>query len=268
LRQLQSADQDLRLETLSNPRLAGLAGLLRAAGLNFTALEWRLGQLGLGLLAAGLSWALGLSGLPALWLGLLAAAAPALWLRQHQAGRIQRLEAQLPLALAQIAAGIQASQGLLPMLQGLSEALARSGATELAAEFQALATALRRGAAQEALSQWGQTSASISLSHLASLLASYEQRGGGQYGEAMAAAARQMRSLVALRQHARAKAAQALQAARIMPLLLLGVLLILLADPVVAQAFRTPLAQIAVSLALGVMLLGYLLMQAEVRKVL
>jgi Flp pilus assembly protein TadB len=172
------------------------------------------------------------------------------------------------MALAQIAAGIQASQGLLPMLQGLSEALARSGAPELAEEFQALTTALRRGAAQEALSHWGQTSPSVSLSHLAGLLASYEQRGGGQYGEAMAAAARQMRSLVALRQHARAKAAQALQAARIMPLLLLGVLLILLADPVVAQAFRTPLAQIVVSIALGVMLLGYLLMQAEVRKVL
>ena len=88
VRQLQRADQDLRLETLSNPQAAGLAGQLRSAGLKLSAPEWRLGQLGLGALAGGLSWVLGLAGRPALCLCLFAAAAPTLWLRQHRAGRI------------------------------------------------------------------------------------------------------------------------------------------------------------------------------------
>ncbi len=84
---------------------------------------------------------------------------------------------------------------------------------------------------------------------------------------AVTAAAMQIQRLISVRNHARAKAAQALQAARLIPLIMGGVLVMMARDPATAESFRAPLVQVVIAVTMGVMLLGFLTMRREIRRV-
>ena len=110
-------------------------------------------------------------------------------------------------------------------------------------------------------------SASPSLANVAMLLESFVRAGGGQYAAVVSEAAVQIQRVIAVRNHARAKAAQALQSAKLIPLIMLGVLVMMASDPATAESFRTGTVQIVIAIAMDVMLLGFLQMRKEIRRV-
>jgi len=101
-------------------------------------------------------------------------------------------------------------------------------------------------------------SASASLANVAMLLESYLRAGGGQYATVrVPMAAVQIQRVISVRNHARAKAAQALQSAKMIPLIMLGVLVMMASDPATAESFPHRTVQIVIAIAMGVMLLGF-----------
>ena len=61
--------------------------------------------------------------------------------------------------------------------------------------------------------------------------------------------------------------AQALQSAKLIPLIMLGVLVMMASDPATTESFRTGTVQIVIAIAMGVMLLGFLQMCKDIRRV-
>jgi hypothetical protein len=118
-----------------------------------------------------------------------------------------------------------------------------------------------------ALRDLAKRSPSLSLSNIAMLLESYHRAGGGQYAQAFSETAIAIQRIIAVRMQALAKATQPLQSARLIPLMLGGVLLVMLKDPATQASFSEPTVQVAMTLAIGVMLTGYLLMRSAVMKV-
>jgi Flp pilus assembly protein TadB len=121
--------------------------------------------------------------------------------------------------------------------------------------------------AGEALRHLSQRSPSLSLANVALLLESFHRAGGGQYADVVSETALAIQNIIAIRNHASAKASQSLQAAKMIPPILGFVLFIMMTDPVTRDSFHMPLAQIVIALAMGVMLAGYLVMRNEVVKV-
>jgi Flp pilus assembly protein TadB len=116
----------------------------------------------------------------------------------------------------------------------------------------------------EALRDLARRSPSVSLSNVAMLLESYQRAGGGQYAGVIGETAAALQRILAVRSHAQAKATQPLQSARWIPLMLLGVLLAMLNDPLTRASFGEPPVQVALALAMGVMVAGYLVMRRQV----
>jgi hypothetical protein len=110
-------------------------------------------------------------------------------------------------------------------------------------------------------------SASPSLANVAMLLESYLRAGGGQYATVVSEAAVQIQRVVSVRNHARAKASQALQSAKLIPLIMVGVLVMMAADPATSESFRTGAVQITIAISMTVMLMGFLQMRKEIRRV-
>jgi Flp pilus assembly protein TadB len=99
------------------------------------------------------------------------------------------------------------------------------------------------------------------------LLESYLRAGGGQYATVVSDAAVQIQRVISVRNHARAKAAQALQSAKLIPIIMLGVLVMMASDPATSESFRTGAVQVVIAVAMGIMLLGFLQMRKEIRRV-
>lgn len=238
---------------------------LREAGLSIRPLQFRLASLALGLLGALLAGGLFLPGLPALAIGGLLAWTPFAWLQEQTLSRGLRVDADLPLALSRIAAGLQANRGLEQVLQTTAASLPGQG--PLARELARTARELRTGPFGPALRSLAERSPSASLGTLALLLESYLRAGGGQYAGVVSDAAVQIQRVISVRNHARAKAAQALDAARLIPLIMGGVLVLMSQDPATAASFRSLPAQLVIVFAMLVMLGGFLMMRAEIRRV-
>jgi hypothetical protein len=83
----------------------------------------------------------------------------------------------------------------------------------------------------------------------------------------VAEAAVQIQLVISVRNHARAKAAQALQSAKLIPMIMVGVLVMMASDPATAESFRTGAVQIVIAISMSVMLLGFLQMRKEIRRV-
>ncbi|MBM3126284.1 MAG: hypothetical protein FJZ87_14650, partial [Chloroflexi bacterium] len=176
-----------------------------------------------------------------------------------------RLDEHLPVALSRIAAGLQAGRGLDEVLETTGRSLPEG--SPLTEELIKAARDIRTGDAKEAMRKLAERSPSPSLANVGMLLESYLRAGGGQYGIVVSEAAVQIQRVIAVRNHARAKAAQALQAARLIPLIMGGVLVMMAGDPATAEAFLAPAVQIVVAGTMGVMLLGFLSMRREIRRV-
>jgi tight adherence protein B len=238
---------------------------LLEAGLPWTGLQFRLGSVLLGLIGTGLAWGLFVPGFPAIVAGLMLAFAPSAYLNERALSRGLRLDEHLPVALSRIAAGLQAGRGLDEVLETAGRSL--PDGSPLTDELVKAARDIRTGDAREAMRKLSQRSASPSLANVGMLLESYLRAGGGQYGVVVSEAAIQIQRVIAVRNHARAKAAQALQAARLIPLVMGGVLVFMAGDPATAESFRTPAVQVVIAAAMGVMLLGFLSMRREIRRV-
>ncbi len=265
-RRLQQAETPIaQTSSLENLPTGSLARKLAESGWKVTPWQLGAGSLVLGLVGCGLCWTFFLPGLPALLFGGLLAALPSLTLNERILSRGLRLDEHLPLALSRIAAGLQANRGLDEVLQITAESLPEG--SPLTYEFIKCAQDIRSGDAQEAMRKLAERSASASLSNVAMLLESYLRAGGGQYAGTVSEVATQIQRIISTRNHARAKAAQALQSAKLIPLIMGGVLVMMASDPATAESFQTGTVQIVIAISMGVMLLGFLQMRSEIRRV-
>ncbi|MFA5872723.1 MAG: hypothetical protein WC832_02040 [Anaerolineales bacterium] len=265
-RRLQQAETPvLRDQAFERLPAGSLGRRISEAGWPLTVLQFRLGSLGLGLVGALLAWKFFVPGLPALVLAGMLAYLPYVALQERALSRGLRLDEHLPLALSRIAAGLQAGRGLDEVLETTGRSLPE--ASPLTAELVKSAQDIRTGDAQEAMQKLAERSASPSFANVAMLLESYLRAGGGQYAMVVAEAAVQIQLVISVRNLARAKAAQALQSAKLIPIIMLGVLVMMAAYPATAESFRTGTVQIVIAISMSVMLLGFLQMCKEIRRV-
>jgi Flp pilus assembly protein TadB len=265
-RRLQQAETPLLREEIFTRFPAGsLQRNLLEAGWKVSETQFRLGSIGIGLAGALLSWRFFLPGLPALMIGGMLTWLPSMLLKERALSRGLRIDEHLPLALSRLSAGLEANHGLDEVLETVGLSLPENSL--LTAELVKAAQDIRSGDAQDAMKKLAERSASPSLANVAMLLESFVRAGGGQYAGVVSEAAVQIQRIIAVRNHARAKAAQALQSARLIPLIMLGVLAMMASDPATAESFRTGTVQIVIALAMGVMLLGFLQMRKDIRRV-
>ncbi len=228
-------------------------------------LQFGLGSVVAGLLATALAWKFFVPGLPAIVIGGMLGYLPMLTLNEKALSRGLRMDEHLPLALSRIGAGLQAGRGLDEVLETTGNSLPES--SPLVAELVKAAQDIRTGDAKEAMRKLAERSASPSLANVAMLLESYLRAGGGQYASVVSEAALQIQRVVSVRNHARAKASQALQSAKLIPCIMIGVLLMMATDPATAESFHTGMVQAVIAVAMGVMLLGFLQMRKQIRRV-
>ena len=265
-RRLQQAETpELREQAFDRLPAGSLGRKIAEAGWPLTAFQFQLASLGLGLLGALLAWKFFVPGLPALVLGGMLAYLPYAFLQERALSRGLRMDEHLPLALSRIAAGLQAGRGLDEVLETTGNSL--PDGSPLTAELVKCAQDIRTGDAQQAMRKLAERSASPSFANVAMLLESYLRAGGGQYAMVVAEAAVQIQLVISVRNHARAKAAQALQSAKLIPMIMVGVLVMMASDPATAESFRTGAVQIVIAISMSVMLLGFLQMRKEIRRV-
>jgi Flp pilus assembly protein TadB len=255
----------LREASLSQLPAGSLAWKLSGSGWPLSVSQFRLGSLGIGLAGMLLAWRFFLPGLPAVMLGGMLGFLPTLLLNERALSRGLRMDEHLPLALSRISAGLQAGRGLDEVLETTGKSLPEN--SPLTVELVKAAQDIRTGDAREAMRKLAERSASASLATVAMLLESYLRAGGGQYATVVSEAALQIQRVISVRNHARAKAAQALQSAKMIPLIMLGVLVMMASDPATAESFRAGTVQVVIAVAMGVMLVGFLQMRKEIRRV-
>ena len=245
-------------------RMAHLNRRLKEAGLRLTPVEYVAISVGLGIGGSLLAWALFVPGLPALAAGGILAYLPFAYLQDRASRRGRQIDEQLAIALSRIAPGLQTGHSLDQVLEEVAHSLQAEGSNPLTSELLRTAQDIRTRQPGEALRDLARRSPSVSLSNIAMLLESYLRAGGGQYAGVIGETAAALQRILAVRSHAQAKATQPLQSARWIPLMLLGVLLAMLNDPLTRASFSEPLVQIALALAMGVMVAGYLVMRRQV----
>jgi Flp pilus assembly protein TadB len=197
---------------------------------------------------------------------VIALVAPRKWLDGRIKERGRRIDQQLPAAYARLVAMLRANVDVAAALREVAESLEMaSGPTPLSTELrhtamEATSTEIGR---EKALRNLQQRSASTSLANLGLLLERFTQTGAGQGGrfyEAFERAAQNVQGILEARLRAKAKAAEQLQSARIVPILLAGTMLFFMNDPGFRISFQVPLVQVALALAVAMMYAGYTIM--------
>lgn len=118
-----------------------------------------------------------------------------------------------------------------------------------------------------ALGKLADRSPSISLSNAAMMLQSFTRAGGSQFADAVSQAAVNIQRMIEVRNTAQARAAQSMQAAAIVPLILAFVLVTMAGDPAISSSFREPVVQVIIVAVMAVMGFGYMFMRGQVRRV-
>jgi pilus assembly protein TadC len=250
---------------LESDRLAGLARTIAESGLNLTPARFFLFTLGLAAGGMLLAWIFFLPGLPAVAIGLILGYAPYAIVKDRIASRGQRIDEMLAISTSRIAVGLGALSDLPAVLEEVAEDL--PVAHPLTLELQRTAAEVRQTSPALALKKLARRSPSISLANLAMLLESATRAGGGQYAQAVSEAAMQMQRIIEVRNQARAESADAMQVATYLPLILGGLLVSMSGDPVISKALGTLGIQIALLVAILVMGAGFLIMRAQVRRI-
>lgn len=267
-RLLAQANEAIEDEPLTLPE-ESWEGQLQSAGLDLTPVQFALGCVLVGLVVTALVWMLFVPGVPALAIGALAGWAPVSWVRDKAASRGLEMEKHLPVAMSRIASGLQAGHGLATVLEEVGRSLALDApGNPLTPELVKAAQDARSLGVERALRDLAQRSPSLSVSNMAMLLLSYYRAGGGQYAEVVIESANAMQRLLALRNHVRAKAGQAMAIARVLPVVLGLTVLTLVNDPFVGPSLRNPIVQLAMGVVIGIMAFGYRTMRNEVRRAL
>jgi len=266
IRRLRDADSFALTEGLADLPRDSLKYRLREAQINLTPIHLFLLAFGLGITGALVSWAFFIPGLPALAIGSVLAYLPYAYIQERIRGRGRMIDERLAIALSRIATGLQVNRGLDVVLEEVARSLNSEGPNPLTPELLMTAKDIRTRNVEQALRDLAKRSPSLSLSNVAMLLESYHRAGGGQYAEVFSETATSVQRIISVRTHAQAKAAQPLQSARLIPVMLGIVLLVMMSDPMTRVSFNEPLVQIVMSIAIGVMVLGYLYMRNEVLK--
>lgn len=265
-RRLQDAESIEYLEGLSAIPKSTLKYRLVEAQVNITPHQFVLLALILGLSGMLLSWVVFIQGLPSLAVGGVLAYLPFAYLQEKGRSRGRLIDEKLAIALSRIAPGLQVNRGLDEVLEEVARSLQAEGPNPLSLELLLTAKDMRTRNVEGALRDLAIRSPSLSLANVATLLESYQRAGGGQYARVFSETATSIQRILAVRTHAQAKAAQPLQSARLIPLMLGLVLLVMMGDPATRASFSEPAVQIVMALAMGVMVAGYLFMRNEVLK--
>jgi Flp pilus assembly protein TadB len=245
--------------------LQGLAKTLAEAGLRFTPAQFALVAAALGGLGVLLGWIFFIPGLPAVALGTALAYAPFFYARDRAQTRGQRMDKELPVTLARISVGLQTGTALKTIFGDAARHLPPDN--PLAGELTRTSQEMFSVGEEAALGKLADRSPSISLSNAALMLQSFARAGGSQFAEAVSQAAVNIQRMIEVRNTAQARAAQSMQAAAIVPLILAFVLVTMAGDPAISASFREPIVQVIIVLVMAVMGFGYLFMRGQVRKV-
>jgi len=264
---LHEAETVELVEGLADLPKGTLKYMLMEAHLNLSTNQFYLLAIVLGITGILLSWVFFIPGLPSLAVGGVLAYLPFGYVQEKARSRGRMIDEKLSIALSRIAPGLQVNRGLDEVLEEVAKSLNSEGSNPLSPELLKTAKDIRTRNTEQALRDLAKRSPSLSLANVAMLLESYHRAGGGQYAQVFSETATSIQRIIAVRTQAMAKATQPLQSARLIPLMLGGVLLVMLKDPATRVSFSEPMVQIAMSLAIGVMVLGYLLMRREVMKV-
>jgi len=265
-RRLQDAESIEYLEGLSAIPKGTLKYRLVEAQMNITPPQFVLLALTLGFTGMLLSWVAFIPGLPSLAVGGVLIYLPFAYLQEKGRSRGRLIDEKLAIALSRIAPGLQVNRGLDEVLEEVARSLQAEGPNPLSPELLLTAKDMRTRNVEGALRDLAKRSPSLSLANVATLLESYQRAGGGQYAQVFSETATSIQRILAVRTHAQAKAAQPLQSARLIPLMLGLVLLVMMGDPATRASFSEPAMQIVMALAMGVMVAGYLFMRNEVLK--
>lgn len=203
---------------------------------------------------------------------LLGLIAPGQWLNSRAKERGRRIDQDLPHVYVELLAILRASPDIAPALAEIADGLEQEkGPSALSAELRLAAQEAASASVGrvQALQNLQARAASVSLANLGLLLERFAQTGAGQGGsffEAFAAGAANVQSILEARQRAQAKAAESLQSARLVPMLLAATLLFFMSDPAFRASFSLPIVQLILAGSAVVMYLGYLLMGDMVRE--
>jgi Flp pilus assembly protein TadB len=262
--------------------LAALAVPGALPGADPNSLEYRLAAAGIATDQPRLAWLL-LAWLPAIGpvlvglgagfppvvaasAGLVGLVAPRRWLDGRVKERGRRIDQELPIAYTRLGAILRASPDVASALHEVAASLETGKCpTPLSVELRQAAAeaAASEIGREEALRRLQKRAASASLANLGLLLERYDQTAAGQGGrflESFETAAQNVQGILEARQRAKAKAAEQLQSARIVPVLLAVTMLFFMNDPGFRLSFQVPLVQVALGLAVGMMYFGYMLM--------
>ncbi|MFZ6029558.1 MAG: type II secretion system F family protein [Chloroflexota bacterium] len=249
------------LKTLDDLAPSSLEYKLLASGLKLSPVTFRALTVGLALASAAAAWAL-LPGLPALIAGGVVFSLPYGWLDERVKGRGREIDRVLPVAVGRISAGLLAGGAVADVLQRTANSLNLERPNPLSPELELAAAELRSKARQDALAALAARSPSTSLANLAYLLQGYAEAGGGKYTEALLENTQRMQQLIAARNRAAARAADALNSARLLPLALGVVVVYLTRDPLIADALVSVVIQAVLAAAIGAMALGFVVMRS------
>jgi hypothetical protein len=249
-----------------DPRdLQGLARQLVEADLKIPVRRFIWLSVGLGLAGAAAGWIFFIPGVPSIVLGAALAYAPFSYLRDRIATRGVRLDEDLPVTLARLSVGLQTQTSMVKIFEDAARHL--SPTSPLAAELFRTSQEIDTEGPLSAFGKLAARSQSVSLSNTAMLLQSLARAGSPQLSEAVSESAVNIQRMIEVRNQARTKAAQAMQSAVILPLIMLFILVSLTADPAVSASFREPIVQVVIAAVMLVMGAGYLFMRDQVRRV-
>jgi len=257
-------------EAFHPPERRSIEGRLLAAGIDLGAnarLKFYMISAGLGAAVLAFVSLFGVSLPIALMAGAASSFLPRWYIGEKARKRVEKMEEELPSAYARIAAVIKTqpdpTEALYIVAQGLERA--RPG-SPLASELERTALDGRAKGIKQALDELRGRTESPSLANFADSLAIYAEA-GGEYAETLTASAQRMREILTARAEGRAKAGDAMMAARLLPLILAGVTLFFMQDPEFTRFYHSLVGQLFLAGVALMMAVGYRFMQNKIKSI-
>lgn len=192
---------------------------------------------------------------------------PRSYVANRAKGRGRKVDEEMPTALTRVGSLINLQPDVIELLAQVADTLRVANPSSLLARELRITVAQARTAGVEpALRDLEARAPSTALSSLAFSLRTYA-KAGGAYANALIESANRSRAIIAGRNRAQAKAAEATTAAKAIPLLLLGVGIFLLQDPMFRQFYTTFAGQVVVVGAVAAMIYGYTLIKSMIEEV-
>lgn len=248
--------------------------------------EYKLAQAGIATRSPELTWLLMSWGAPAiafaaalaggfpitvaLAAGFIGFILPRQWVEGRIKDRGRRLDEEIPKAYVRLLAVLRANPDVGLAITEVAETLEleKGGPTLLSTEFRIAAAEMANPdiGREEGLRRLQQRAASVSLSNLGLLLERFAQTGGDRFFGSFETAAENVQGILGARQRAQAKGAEQIQAARIIPGLMVLSMLFFMNDPGFASSFRLPVVQIALAVVAVLMFVGHAMMMDIARE--